>query len=95
MEISRIERQIGPKYKGHVQRVVHKMENNRFVQIGETIEHGNVTFREVIEKGFNYFKRTMQSFNKNGELIKGSEFSEEITGSAANGKKVRHFGVWI
>ena len=95
MEISRIERQIGPKSMGHIQRVIHKMDNNMFIQIGETVEHDKVTFREVIKKGYNYFKRTIQSFNKNGELIKGSEFSEEITGPVANGKKVRHFGVWI
>lgn len=95
MEISRIERQIGPKCKGHIQRVVHRVDNGKFVQIGETVEHGNVTFREVVEKGYNYFKRTVQSFNKSGELIKGSKFSEEVTGSTANSKKVRHFGVWI
>ena len=62
MFIGKVERSIGPKSSGHVQRVIHKMEGNKFIQVGETLEHGHVTFRETIEKGFNYFKRSFESF---------------------------------
>ena len=95
MQISRIERSIGPKSSGHVQRVIHKMEGNKFIQVGETVEHGKVTFRETIEKGFNYFKRSFESFNKNGESIEGSKFSEELVGEEANKKPIRNFGLYI
>ena len=95
MFIGKVERQIGPKSLGHVQRVTQKVENCKFIQVGETVEHGKVTFREIIEKGHDYFKRTFSSFNKQGEPIKGSEFSEEIIGPEANKKQVRHFGLYV
>ena len=94
MLISRVERQIGPKELGHVQRVTSKMVGLKYVQIGETVEHGTTTFRETIIKGHNYFKRFFCSFNKKGERIKNSGFSEELFGEEANKKPVRHFGVW-
>lgn len=94
MQISKIERPIGPQTMNHIQRVTQEIsDDGKFVQTGETLENGTVTFREVIEKGYNYFKRTLQSFTKKGEPIKGSEFTEELTGEAANKKQVRHFGV--
>lgn len=93
MEIGRIQRHIGPKCAGHVQRVVHKFENGKLIQVGETVEHNKVTFREVIEKAHNYFKRTINSFDEHGNSIKGSEFTEEVFGGAANKKQIRKFGV--
>ena len=95
MLVGRVERTIGPKDLGHVQRVTHEVKDGVFIQTGETIEHGKTTFKEVIEKGYNYFKRTFQSFNKDGEVIRGSEFMEKLTGEAANKKQVRNFGVII
>lgn len=95
MRISQVSRNIGMKDLGHVQRVTHDFKNGRLIQTGETIEYGKTTFKEVIEKGYNYFKRTMTSFNKQGEPIKGSEFVEEIVGEAANKKPIRTFGVII
>lgn len=94
MEIGKVERYIGSRSLGHVQRVVQKFENGKFIQVGETVEYGKVTFREIIEKGHDYFKRTFSSFNKQGEPIKGSEFTEEVIGQEANEKKVRHFGIY-
>ena len=95
MLVGRVERTIGPKSLGHVQRVTHEVKDGVFIQTGETIEHGKTTFKEVIEKGYNYFKRTFQSYNKDGEVIKGSQFMEKLTGEAANKKQVRNFGVVI
>lgn len=93
MRISKIERNIGPKVNGHVQRVVHDIKDNKLIQTGETLEHGRVTFRETIEKGFNYFKRSFESFRKDGSPIDGSKFTEEIIGEEANSKNIRKFGV--
>lgn len=93
MQISRVERAIGPKINGHIQRVTHAVKGNKTIQIGETIEHDKVTFREVITKGYNYFKRTFKSFDKNGKVIKGSEYTEELFGTEANSKNIRKFGV--
>lgn len=93
MHISRVEGFVGPKSSGHMQRITREFVDGKLIQTGETIEHGKTTFKEVIEKGHNYFKRTMQSFNKDGELIKDSEFTEEIIGEAANKREIRRFGV--
>ena len=93
MRISRIERNIGPKINGHVQRVTYNSNDGKLIQIGETLEHGHVTFRETIEKGFNYFKRSFESFRKDGSPIEGSKFTEEVIGEEANSKKIRNFGV--
>lgn len=79
---------------GHIQRITTKMIGLKYVQIGETVEHGKTTFRETIIKGHNYFKRFFCSFDKNGKRIKNSGFYEEAFGEEANKKPVRHFGVW-
>lgn len=95
MIISKIERYIGPQSNRHMQRVTHKFEQGKFIQIGETFENQKLTFQEIIEKGKDYFKRSFKSFDKQEQPIKGSEFIEEVQGPEANLKKVRHFGVII
>ena len=92
MKISRIERVIGPKDMGHVQRVTHEFKDGKLIQTGETIEHGQTIFKEVIEKGWNYFKRSFESYSE-GKPIKGSQFVEEVFGDDANKKPIRKFGI--
>lgn len=95
MEISRVERYIGPKHMNHMQRVIQKVEDLKYIQIGETVQHNKVTFRETIEKGWNYFKRTIESFDRQGAPIQGSKHIHEVFGEEANKKQIRQFGVWI
>lgn len=95
MIISKIERYIGPQNNQHLQRVTHKVEQGKLIQIGETFENQKLTFQEVIEKGVDYFKRTFKSFDKEGNVIKASEYIEEVQGSEANEKEIRQFGVIV
>ena len=92
MQISRIEGYIGPKVLGHKQRVTTYFKDGKYIQVGETIEKEQTTFKETIEKGWNYFKRSFESY-KNGQKINGSEFSEMIIGEEANKKPIKKFGV--
>jgi hypothetical protein len=93
MLIGRIERYVGPVELGYKQRVSQYIVNCKHVQVGENIEHGRTTFKEVIIKGHNYFKRFFYTLNKKGERIEGSMFSETLTGEEANKREIRHFGV--
>lgn len=93
MYVNSIERFIGPKDLGHKQRVTQILRDGKQTQIGETIEHGTVTFREIIEKGKDYFKRVIESYDKEGKPIKGSRFMQELSGQDAEDTPIRRFGV--
>ena len=51
MQISRIEGYIGPKTLQHKQRITTYFKDGKYIQVGETIEKGQTTFKETIEKG--------------------------------------------
>lgn len=68
MLVGRVERTIGPKSLGHVQRVTHEVKDGVFIQTGETIEHGKTTFKEVIEKDIITLKELSNLIIKMGRL---------------------------
>lgn len=93
MQIGRVEKYIGHPSLNHKQRVTTKMSKGNFVQIGEDIINGKTTYKEVITKGYNYFRRAIMSYNSEGKRIEGSAYQKIIRGEKANKERVRHFGV--
>mgnify|MGYP003290101448 CR=1 FL=1 len=60
-------------------------------QLGQYTE-GNRKYQEIYVQGHNYFKHIKAMF-KDGKMIKGSKFSEEIVGPEANSRVIHKFGV--
>lgn len=94
LEISRVERFIGHPSLKHQQRVTSKIAKLNHIRISEDIIDGKTRFKEVITQGWNYFRRAIMSYDKDGKRIEGSKFVEVIKGEAARNKKMPHFGVW-
>lgn len=93
LEVGRIEKFVGHPSLNNVQRVTSKVTKNNYVRIGEDIIDGKTRFKEVITQGWNYFRRAIMSYDKEGKRIEGSKFVEVIKGEAARSKKLPHFGV--
>ena len=93
LEINRIDRCIGQTCLNHRQRVTSKISKLNYVRIGEDIIDGKTRFKEVIVQGWNYFRKAIMSYDKDGKRIEGSKFVEVARGEETRNKKIPHFGV--
>ena len=94
LEIDRIDKYIGYPCVNRRQRIVSKIAKLNYVRIGEEIIDGKTKFKEVIVQGWNYFRRAIMSYDKDGKRIEGSKFVEVVKGKEARNKKIPRFGVW-
>lgn len=74
-------------------KVTTGMRHLQYFQLGQTFENGKVKYQEAYIQGHNYFKHIKATYDKLGKIIKGSLFSEEITGAKANERRIHKFGV--
>ena len=94
IKINSYERYIGHPSLNHKQRISSHISKLTYHRIGEDIIDGKVRFKEVISQGWNYFRRAIMSYDKDGKRIKGSGFVQILRGEEARNKKINTFGAW-
>lgn len=94
IRINSYERYIGHPSLNHKQRVSSHISKLTYHRVGEDIIDGKIRFKEVISQGWNYFRRAIMSYDKNGKRIENSGHVTIIKGDEARKQRINPFGAW-